>query len=57
MTRNAGSFRLRRGFLKRPGTVRVVIGPPIDPRARKGRGDHQAVEEWIENEMVELERA
>ncbi len=32
---NAGSFWLRRGFLKRPGTVRIVIGPVIDPRGKK----------------------
>lgn len=28
---NAGDFWSRRSFLKRPGTIRVVIGPPVDP--------------------------
>ncbi len=37
---NAGSFWPRRGFLKRPGTVRVVIGPVIDPPRPDGGGDH-----------------
>jgi len=27
---NAGDFWPRRSLLKRPGTIRVVIGPPID---------------------------
>jgi 1-acyl-sn-glycerol-3-phosphate acyltransferase len=52
---NAGSFWLRRGFLKRPGTIRVVIGPTIDPRGKKAEEIIKQVEEWIENKMVELE--
>jgi len=53
---NAGSFWLRRGFLKKPGTVRVVIGPAIDPRGQKAEEIIRQVEEWIENKMKELER-
>lgn len=45
-----------RGFLKRPGTIRVVIGPMIDPHGRKAEEIIKQVEEWIENKMVELER-
>ncbi len=52
---NAGSFWLRRGFLKKPGTVRVVIGPAIDPRGKKAEEIIKKAEEWIENRMVELE--
>jgi 1-acyl-sn-glycerol-3-phosphate acyltransferase len=52
---NAGSFWLRRGFLKKPGTVRVVIGPVIDPRGKKPEEIIKQVEEWIENKMLELE--
>ncbi|WP_096361984.1 lysophospholipid acyltransferase family protein [Sulfuricaulis limicola] len=54
---NAGSFWLRRGFLKKPGTVRVVIGPTINPRGRKAEEIIKQVEEWIEGRMVELERS
>ncbi|MEW6332391.1 MAG: lysophospholipid acyltransferase family protein [Pseudomonadota bacterium] len=54
---NAGSFWLRRGFMKKPGTVRVVIGPTIDPRGKKAEEIIRQVEEWIEGRMVELERA
>ena len=32
---NAGDFWPRRGFLKKPGTVRMVIGPPIKTENRK----------------------
>lgn len=53
---NAGSFWLRRGFLKRPGTIRVVIGPTIDPHGRKAEEIIKQVEEWIENKMKELDR-
>ena len=53
---NAGSFWPRRGFLKRPGTIRVVIGPAIDPRGRKAEEIIRQTEEWIENAMMELEQ-
>ena len=52
---NAGSFWLRRGFMKKPGTVRVAIGPAIDPRGKKAEEIIRQGEEWIENKMVELE--
>jgi len=52
---NAGSFWLRRGFMKKPGTVRVVIGPTIDPRGKKAEEIIRQTEEWIESRMVELE--
>lgn len=32
VTHNAGDFWPRRSLLKRPGTIRMVIGPPIDTR-------------------------
>jgi len=53
---NAGSFWLRRGFLKRPGTVRVVIGPVIDLRGQTAEAIIKQAEAWIEKKMVELEK-
>jgi 1-acyl-sn-glycerol-3-phosphate acyltransferase len=53
---NAGSFWMRRGFMKKPGTVRVVIGPTIDPRGKKAEEIIKRTEDWIENKMKELER-
>ena len=52
---NAGSFWLRRGFLKKPGTVRVVVGPTVDPRGKKPEEIIRQVEEWIEGRMPGLE--
>ena len=52
---NAGSFWPRRGFRKRPGTIRVVIGPVIDSHGRSAEEIRRQAEEWIENKMVELE--
>ena len=52
---NAGSFWPRRGFLKRPGTIRVVIGPVIDSHGRSAEEIRSQAEEWIENTMAGLE--
>lgn len=52
---NAGSFWPRRGFLKRPGTIRVVIGPVIDSHGRSAEEIRHQAEEWIENTMAGLE--
>jgi 1-acyl-sn-glycerol-3-phosphate acyltransferase len=52
---NAGSFWPRRGFLKRPGTIRVVIGPVIDPYGKSAEEIRQLAEEWIEGTMADLE--
>ena len=52
---NAGSFWPRRGFLKRPGTIRVVFGPVIDPCGQTAEEIIKQAEEWVENKMVELE--
>ncbi|MCY3731195.1 MAG: lysophospholipid acyltransferase family protein [Rhodospirillaceae bacterium] len=45
---NAGAFWPRRGWLKRPGTVRVVIGPPIPSTGRSARDLNHDVRSWIE---------
>ncbi len=52
---NAGSFWPRRGFLKRPGTVRIVIGPAIDSHGKSAEEIRRLVEVWIEDTMADLE--
>lgn len=52
---NAGSFWPRRGFLKRPGEVRVVIGPVIDSHGKSADEIRRLAEAWIENTMADLE--
>jgi 1-acyl-sn-glycerol-3-phosphate acyltransferase len=52
---NAGSFWPRRGFRKRPGMIRVVIGPVIDSHGKTAEEIRRQAEEWIENTMAGLE--
>jgi 1-acyl-sn-glycerol-3-phosphate acyltransferase len=45
---NAGYFWPRRGLLKKPGTIRVIIGPPIDAAGRDVRDVNEEAQRWIE---------
>jgi len=51
---NAGQFWPRRSFAKRSGTVRMVIGEPLDPRDHSPEELKRITEEWIENRVEEL---
>ncbi|MYJ95980.1 MAG: 1-acyl-sn-glycerol-3-phosphate acyltransferase, partial [Proteobacteria bacterium] len=51
VTHNAGDFWPRRGLIKRPGTIRMVIGPPIEAAGRSPRGVNRDVESWIETTL------
>lgn len=51
---NAGDFWLRRGFTKRPGTVRFVVGPPIDASTQSPKQTNLLVQDWIEGKMREI---
>ncbi len=53
---NAGDFWPRRGWLKRTGTVRFAIGPPVDPAGREPREVNDEVQAWIEAKVAELRR-
>ena len=52
---NAGSYWPRRGFIKHPGTIRVVIGPSITTSGRGADEITQQAEAWMETTMTELE--
>ncbi len=54
---NAGDFWRRREFVKRPGTVRFVIGPPIDATGRDPKETCREVQDWIEGTMQEISTA
>lgn len=45
---NAGFFWPRRGLLKKPGTVRVVIGAPVSPGGRDAREINEEIQAWVE---------
>jgi 1-acyl-sn-glycerol-3-phosphate acyltransferase len=51
---NAGEFWPRGGFLKRPGTVRVVFGPLMESVGRSPQELNQQVEGWIEGVMAQI---
>jgi 1-acyl-sn-glycerol-3-phosphate acyltransferase len=51
---NAGHFWPRRGWVKKPGTIRVVIGAPIEAAGRDPRAINEDVRMWIETEIAKL---
>jgi len=51
---NAGDFWPRRGLLKKPGLIRVRIGPPVEAAGREPRELNVAVQGWIESTMEEI---
>jgi 1-acyl-sn-glycerol-3-phosphate acyltransferase len=51
---NAGEYWKKRGFLKRPGTIRVVIGPVIDSQGKTAKQINRQAEEWIEATMERI---
>jgi 1-acyl-sn-glycerol-3-phosphate acyltransferase len=51
---DAGRYWARRGLLKRRGTIRVVIGPPIECAGREARAILEDVRAWIDVKTAEL---
>ena len=54
LSHNAGTFWPRRGFLKKPGTIRVVIGEPIESIGRKPRELSEEVKQSIEAGLARI---
>jgi 1-acyl-sn-glycerol-3-phosphate acyltransferase len=51
---NAGRYWRKNAFIKQPGTIKVVIGVPIETVGLKPDAINKRVEEWIEAEMLKL---
>lgn len=51
---NAGEFWARNAFTKKPGTITVSIGKPIDPSGMEPNALNAQVENWIESEMARI---
>jgi len=54
LSHNAGAFWARRGFLKKPGTIRVVIGEPIDSAGKNPRQLNEEVKQSIEAGLARI---
>lgn len=55
---DAGYYWSRRGLLKKPGTIRVIVGPPIDAAGRDPRAINDEAQAWIEGTIQKIrERA
>ena len=54
LSHNAGTFWPRRGFLKKPGTIRVVIGEPIESIGKKPRELNEEVKRSIEAGLARI---
>jgi len=51
---NSGYFWPRNSLKKWPGTIKIVVGPPIDSRGKSAEDIMQQVEEWIETTVEGL---
>jgi len=52
---DSGKYWPKKQFLKKPGTIHVVIGPPIQTRDRNPDDILADVEEWIESTMKRID--
>jgi 1-acyl-sn-glycerol-3-phosphate acyltransferase len=51
---NAGYYWPRRGLMKKPGVVRVVIGPPFSASGREVREVNEEIQTWVEATVKRL---
>jgi 1-acyl-sn-glycerol-3-phosphate acyltransferase len=51
---NAGHYWPRRGLMKKPGTVRVVIGAPVAAAGREARALNEEIQAWVEKTVDHL---
>jgi 1-acyl-sn-glycerol-3-phosphate acyltransferase len=51
---NAGEYWSRRSLVKKPGVIKVVIGPVIDSNGKTAAEINQLAEDWIEGKMLEI---
>ena len=57
LAHNAGDYWPRRGMRKKAGTVKFVIGEPVDPAGRDVREVNQEIQNWIESTVAELRQS
>ena len=54
---NSGEFWPKKQFLKKPGTIKLVIGPAITSKDRKPQDILAEAETWIETTMEEISQS
>jgi 1-acyl-sn-glycerol-3-phosphate acyltransferase len=54
LSHNAGLFWARRGFVKKPGTIRVIIGEPIESAGKNPRELNEEVRQAIEAGLARI---
>ncbi len=57
LSHNAGAFWPRRGILKKPGTIRVVIGEPIAPSGKEVRSLNDEIRTAIDAGLARISAA
>jgi 1-acyl-sn-glycerol-3-phosphate acyltransferase len=57
LSHNAGMFWARRGFVKKPGTIRVVIGEPIESTGKNPRELNDEIRQAIEAGLARIAAA
>lgn len=53
---NAGRFWPKRGFMKKPGVIQVVIGPLIETKDRTPEAVLEEAKQWIESTVLEIDK-
>lgn len=51
---NSGESWLSGSWVKKPGTIRIVIGAPVPTSGRNAKEVHAEVEQWIEDRLAEI---
>ncbi|MCK4744407.1 MAG: 1-acyl-sn-glycerol-3-phosphate acyltransferase [Sulfuriflexus sp.] len=54
VTHNAGEFWPKRGFIKHPGTIKIIVGPAIQTKGRKASEINKEAEEWMNSTRAKL---
>jgi 1-acyl-sn-glycerol-3-phosphate acyltransferase len=52
---NAGVFWPRRGVIKKPGTIRVIIGEPLNAQGKNARDLNDEIRASIESGLAKIE--
>lgn len=56
VSHNAGYFWPRRSWLKRPGTIDMVIGQPLSTAGKTAQEINEEARDWIESTLEQLPR-